>query len=159
MENDQIKAMIQGHERYMDHIYHDSLGNLTCGWGHHLVVNSKVPRAAAEAFLERDLMTALADYLALVRQYNLTLGPMRRAVLIDMLFNMGLSKVQGFRRMLAALVAEDYDLAADEMEDSRWHNQVGERAVNLEKMMREGEAKCNTLLTGSKKRVHGSVSL
>ncbi len=138
MTDDQIKAMIQGHEGYKDHVYIDSLGNPTCGWGHNLAKDSKVPQAASEAFFSRDFREASANYLALMREYNLNLDEIRRAVLIDMLFNMGYSKVCGFTKMLAALMNNDFERAADEMENSKWHNQVGIRATVLEKMMREG---------------------
>jgi len=41
--------------------------------------------------------------------------------------------------MLAALAVDDYELAADEMLDSKWAIQVGKRAIELSRMMREGE--------------------
>ena len=138
MTDDQIKAMIKGHEGYKDHVYLDSLGNPMCGCGHNLANDSKVPEKAAQAFFNQDFREASANYLALMREYNLNLDEIRRAVLIDMLFNMGYSKVCGFTKMLAALMNNDFERAADEMENSKWHNQVGIRATVLEKMMREG---------------------
>ena len=139
MNNDQIKKMIQEHEGYVGVIYEDSVGNPTCGWGHLLDNGSRVPKAAAEVFFNQDFNSALADFMALVRQYNLDLGPLRRAVLIDMLFNMGFTRVRGFRKMLAALQVGDFECAADEMLDSKWAIQVGNRAIELSRLMREGE--------------------
>ncbi len=139
MTDDQIKAMIQGHEGYEDHVYLDSLDKPTCGWGHLLAVGTKVPSAASEAFFDQDFNVAKADYLSMMLQYGLDLNPTRRAVLVDMLFNMGLTRVRRFVLMIKALQAEDYNLAAEEMVDSRWYRQTKSRAKELVKMMREGE--------------------
>ncbi len=139
MKDEAMKRMIQEHEGDRDEVYLDSVGKPTCGWGHLLAKGSKVPEEAARAFFQEDYRAAKADYLSLVRHYNLDLEPVRRAVLIDMLFNMGFSRVRGFRRMLAALAVDDYELAADEMLDSKWAIQVGKRAIELSRMMREGE--------------------
>jgi lysozyme len=138
MNDDQIKEMIREHEGCVYEVYLDTEENPTGGVGHLFAVGSKIPEKAVEAFFEEDFRVATADYLFLVREYNLDLTPVRRSVLIDMLFNMGFSRVMGFRRMLAALVVEDYNLAADEMLDSKWAVQVGKRAVELSRMMRRG---------------------
>ena len=138
MTDDQIKAMIQGHEGYRDEVYLDSLGKPTCGWGHLLAVGTKVPPAASEAFFDQDFRVAMADYLSMVREYSLNLDPVRRAVLIDMLYNMGLTRVRRFVLMIKALQNEDWELAAEEMVDSRWYRQTKTRAKELVEMMREG---------------------
>ena len=138
MNDKEGKKMLQRHEGFRDHIYLDSLGNPTCSWGHHLVEGSKVPLGAAEAFFEQDYLNAVADYAGLIRQFDLGLNMTRRAVLINMIFNMGLPKVLGFKNMLKALQDEDYIQASSEMLASRWRDQVGGRAYELAKMMMEG---------------------
>ncbi|MBW2621287.1 MAG: glycoside hydrolase [Deltaproteobacteria bacterium] len=138
MNDDQIKKMIQEHEGVVDEVYLDSLDNPTCGVGHLLAVGSKVPEKAVQAFFDQDYRVAVADYTALVHQYSLDLGSIRRAVLINMLFNMGINRVRTFKKMFAALVLDNYEWAADEMLDSRWAVQVGKRAVELSRMMRGG---------------------
>ena len=139
MNDAQIKEMIREHEGCVYEVYLDTEENPTCGVGHLLAVGSSIPEKAVNAFFEEDFRVAAADYLSLVRQYNLDLDPVRRAVLISMLFNMGFSRVMGFRKMLAALTVDEYGLAADEMLDSKWAIQVGKRAVELSRMMRKGE--------------------
>lgn len=59
----------------------------------------------------------------------------RRRVLIDMGF-MGVPRLLGFKKMIQALGADDYEKAAAEMLDSKWSRQVGGRAVRLAAMMR-----------------------
>ena len=58
---------------------------------------------------------------------------------MDMLFNLGLSRLSGFKRMFRALRKGDYDTASKEMLDSKWARQVGPRAKRLAKMMKTGE--------------------
>ena len=55
-----------------------------------------------------------------------------------MAFNMGQTRLQGFRRMLLAISMENWDEAASQMLDSRWAVQVGNRARELSQMMKEG---------------------
>jgi lysozyme len=128
---DQLKR----HEGYRGYVYADTEGVLTAGWGHALHVGSTVPRAAAEVFLAEDLATVRRDFLVL----NLELDPVREFVIKNMLFNLGLSRLKGFRKMLAAVRVGDYARAAIEMLDSKWAGQVKVRAVELAEMMRTGE--------------------
>ena len=138
MNDAAIKTLIQGHEGYRSEIYLDSLGKPTCGWGHNLAIGSKVPQKAAQVFFDQDFREASANYLNLMREYSLELNGIRRAVLIDMLFNMGLTRVRRFVLMIKALQNEDWELAAEEMVDSRWYRQTKTRAKVLVKMMKEG---------------------
>ena len=63
----------------------------------------------------------------------------RLGVLIEMCYNLGLSGLAGFKKMLAAVEAGDYKKAAKEMLDSKWAFQVKGRAVELAKIMETGE--------------------
>lgn len=62
----------------------------------------------------------------------------RQNVLANMCFNLGLKRLQEFRKTLKLMQQGAYTLAADEMMDSNWARQVGARAVRLAKVMREG---------------------
>lgn len=48
--------------------------------------------------------------------------------LTDMTFNMGYTRLLGFKLMLAALARQDYTTAAKEMAESVWAGQTGNRA-------------------------------
>lgn len=135
MNEEDFIAQLMRHEGYRGQVYSDTEGVLTAGWGHALHVGSTVPRAAAEAFLAEDLAMVRRDFPAL----GLELDPVREFVIKNMLFNLGLSKLKGFRKMLAALRVGDYARASKEMLDSKWAGQVKGRAVELAKMMRTGE--------------------
>ena len=62
----------------------------------------------------------------------------RQAVLIDMVFNLGWAGFAKFARLRMALGRRDWDAASNEMRDSAWFKQVGNRSQRLCVMMRSG---------------------
>lgn len=60
-----------------------------------------------------------------------------KLVLVDMCFNLGNSGLRQFKKFLAAVEKKDYNRAADEMVDSKWYGQVGNRSKKLEEMVRK----------------------
>ena len=67
------------------------------------------------------------------------LDPVRQDALVDMSFNLGISRLAQFQNMIAALAEERFDDAATEALDSRWAKQVGQRAQTVAAMIRTGE--------------------
>lgn len=116
--------------------YRDQFGNWTIGVGRNLTANG-ISRQEARYLLRNDMnetMSELDQHLPWWRR----LDEVRQRVLANMCFNMGIERLFTFRKMLAALQLGNYDLAADEMADSAWAREVGERAVRLVAMMRTG---------------------
>lgn len=130
-----IQAMIKRHEGYSEAIYFDTVGVPTGGYGHAFHDGSTLLHSMWDLIFIHDYMHAVNDYETL----NLCLDPVRRAVIIDMLFNLGLPKLLKFKNTLAAIRAGDWEAAAQGMERSKWYQQVRIRAVELVKMMRTGE--------------------
>lgn len=91
-----------------------------------------------DALLEADLCTAIADARSLFPNFD-ALCTARQIVLVDMAFNLGRSRLAGFRKMIAAVIAEDWDRAAAEMIDSRWYREVKTRGIRNVAVMRSGE--------------------
>lgn len=75
----------------------------------------------------------------LPKSINSTLNEPRENALINMAFNLGVSGLFKFKKMLAALEVCDYDEACRQMMDSRWAVQVGKRAFELAEQMRTGQ--------------------
>ena len=67
------------------------------------------------------------------------LNEARQHAMIDMSFNLGQTRLRGFKKALDAMATEDYDRAADEFMDSRWAEQVKSRAPEVTEMIRTGE--------------------
>jgi lysozyme len=66
------------------------------------------------------------------------LDPVRQRVLVNMCFNLGITKLLEFVLTLAAIKAAQYETAAREMLASDWAKEVGKRANRLSIMMKTG---------------------
>lgn len=122
-------------EGYRGTIYKDSLGNPTGGWGTHLFVGRRVPVEIWKALFDADYSGAEAEYESL----GFELDPVRRCVVVDMLYNMGIHKFLKLVSLVDALRDRDYERAAGRMEKFLWFRQVGRRGPILVRMMRTGE--------------------
>lgn len=131
-----LKALIIKHEGYRTHPYTDTVGKLTIGIGYNLT-DRGLPDEWIISQYERDVAWFYAELYADFEWFK-DLDPARQIALIDMSF-MGYKKLKGFKRMLAALAKRDYETAAKEMLDSKWAQQVGNRAIELSNIMRTGE--------------------
>jgi len=138
MNDTDIQAMIKRHEGFKNKVYTDSVVVPTGGWGHAFLKDSPIPISVAVRFFEEDFKAAVADYGRFCTAYDLRVDPVRRGVLIDMLFNLGLPRLSKFKKMIAALQVNDFDEAAVQMKDSKWYRQTKSRAVELVKIMRTG---------------------
>ena len=59
----------------------------------------------------------------------------KKAVLVNMAFNLGVNGLLKFKNMLAAITEERWEDASSEMLNSRWADQVGNRAIELSEIM------------------------
>jgi len=134
--------MTKKYEGFRDRIYLCPAGKPTVGWGHHLAINSLVPKSACQILFKHDYAQAEKDYDSL----GLSLDPIRRIIIVDLLFNMGLPSVLGFKRMLHALHCRDFEAASQELMDSKYfkhdHNCSG-RALNNANTLRTGVLTCD----------------
>lgn len=62
----------------------------------------------------------------------------RQDAMINLCFNLGITRLKTFKKALSAMKAGDYNLAADEFLDSKWADQVGYRALEISDMIRTG---------------------
>jgi lysozyme len=63
--------------------------------------------------------------------------------MINLCFNLGISRLRKFKLALRAMEVRDYEDAADEFLDSLWATQVGQRAMEVTYMIRFGEYYAN----------------
>ena len=91
-------------------------------------------------FLEKDIEMAIKDSKSyLGRESFEELPKLAQNVIIDMSFNLGLPKLNKFKELRKALLVKDYSTAADEMVNSKWYKQVGDRSKKLVDYMRSLE--------------------
>ena len=130
-----IKDMIKKHEGWRSKPYNDTEGILTIGYGFNIAQG--ITREEGEALLDIRLKKVFTD--AILLDEFAYLNEVRQIVIIDMIYNMGLQGVKKFKKMRKAIKDGDWEKAADEMLDSRWAKQVGERATELAEIMKTGE--------------------
>jgi lysozyme len=116
--------------------YRDSVGKLTIGCGRNLD-DVGLSDEEINFLLTQDLYRADMTARTLFPGFE-RLSDARKAVLVNMAFNLGQTRLAGFQRLREAVKEQDWEQAAKEMLDSRWSQQVGQRAVRLAKQMKEG---------------------
>lgn len=116
-------------------IYVDKTGNPTIGWGRNLRKGIRLDEA--ELMFQNDLKDVIQGLESC--DWYLPLPEGVQFALINMAFNLGVWKLLGFKKMIAALEAHDFAQAAIEALDSKWSTQVGDRAKDVAVMIREGK--------------------
>lgn len=134
-----LKRQLVKHEGEVNHAYKDSEGYLTIGVGR-LIDKKKgggISHSEAMYLLDNDIDSVIAACRNEFHWYP-RLSENRQAVVANMVFNLGMPNFKKFKRTIHFLRLEMYQQAADEMLDSKWASQVGNRALELADLMREG---------------------
>jgi GH24 family phage-related lysozyme (muramidase) len=140
MNVDRIQKQLEIDEGVKYAIYIDHLGYPTFGVGHRITredkeywepIGTAVSEKRVRAAFEKDLCTAIGDCEAIYGEGFSGWPRDVHEVLVNMMFNMGRTRMRKFKKMKAALIKEDWKEAAKEGRDSRWHKQVPNRAERL----------------------------
>jgi len=126
---------IKEHEGYRSHAYRDSERVWTIGYGLNLEDGISEPLAAK--ILEW-IVDERRDVLFRLFSFWTSLTQARQEVLVEMAYNLGVPRLLGFRRMLAAAKAGNVEAVCREMKESKWYGQVGARADRLIEKYRNG---------------------
>lgn len=136
MNLNDLKQQLIKHEGLELMPYKCTAGKLTIGVGRN-IEDRGITYDEAMYLLENDLtlyhvelMKAfpVVDQLDVVRQYTL----------VNMAFNLGITKLRQFKMMWAAIEDNDFEVAAQEMLNSKWASDVGQRSLQLSEQMRTG---------------------
>ncbi len=114
------------------------VAHVTIGVGRALDVNGITP-TESRYLLSNDIDRTLEGLRASLAWFD-TLSDVRQRVLCNMAFNVGVNGLLKFHDLMRYCESQQWSLAADEMVDSHWYRQVGERAERLEAMMRTDSA-------------------
>jgi len=128
-------------------IYNDHLGYPTFGVGHLILdsdeefgkpVGTEVSEERVRDCFDRDLEIAIGECHALYGEGEFGDFPGEvQQILVNMMFNMGRTRLSGFKKFNAALLEGDWKTAAVEGRDSKWYRQVTNRAERLMSRMEE----------------------
>ena len=116
--------------------YQDTEGIWAIGIGRNLQ-DVGVSMEEAEYMLANDIDVAVGELQRTFDWFE-GLSDARQRVCINMCFNLGLTRLLGFKKFLAAMAAGDWETAGVEMLDSKWSRQVGARSTRLKDLLLEG---------------------
>ena len=138
MEN--IIRLLRRHEGVEPYAYKDHLGYITVGVGRCLEKDVGMGLSDDEIdYLLRNDIVRVQEELSEEYDWFAELDQVRQEAMINLSFNLGATRLRGFRNALAAMAEEDYETAANEFMDSKWSSQVGRRAYEVTQMIRTGE--------------------
>jgi lysozyme len=140
-----IEQQILQHEGLRLFPYQDTTGHFSIGVGRNLNERG-ISRPEAIYLMRNDILDAVAALNNGLSWWR-ALDPIRQRVLIDMAFNLGIAGLLKFNLMLSHAHQGKYDQAAKEMLNSRWAQQVGQRATRLARMMETGKELSSELHT------------
>ena len=125
---------IKHHEGFVEHVYDDSLGIPTIGYGFAikvLVLDEDIAEDILMRKLEKLKRNANSRF-----QWLEDMPQEVQAVVLNMCYQLGVTGVSKFRKAISALQEGDWDEAADEMLDSLWARQTPNRAKELSDIVR-----------------------
>lgn len=131
-----LKELLIKHESKRLRPYKCPAGKLTIGVGRNLD-DKGITEEEAMYLLDNDIKDIISSCRETFSWFAF-LDNVRQAVVVSMIFNLGLGGFLGFKNTIAAIRKKDWNRAADNMLQSKWAEQVGNRALELAEMMRDG---------------------
>lgn len=146
---------IRGHEGFREHPYLDTKRLWTIGYGRCLETNPlstsewryllstgalavSITQEGAGWLMRKELFQVENECRKL--SFWPKLNDVRRNVILEMAYQMGVSGVRNFKKAIAAMEATDWNRAADELADSEWaRTDSPARARKLIDQFRSGE--------------------
>lgn len=135
---DLVVAQLERMEAIKQYPYTDTDGKLTIGIGRNLT-DQGISQDEIDLLLTNDLAHAEDDARALLSDAVFDgLSDVRKAVMVNMAFNLGLPRLRKFVVFLAAVKDGRYQDASAAMLDSKWAAEVKDRATELSGLMASG---------------------
>ena len=139
MNIDELREEIQNDEGRVNSVYLDHLNLPTVGIGHlikesdpeyGLPVGTVVDDERVNELFDQDIKVTLSECEQLYENFN-DLPEEVQKILANMMFNLGRPRLSKFRKLCKAVAERNWQECAIQMEDSRWHKQVTNRANRL----------------------------
>lgn len=129
-----LMDLIKKHEGLELKVYKCPAGKLTIGYGRN-VEDLGISEFEAEFLLTNDVARCCSEATKNFPWFA-GLPTKRQAVIICMIFQLGISRFKGFKKMIAYMEQKEYYKAADEAMDSSWAKQTPKRAKELTDLLR-----------------------
>ena len=144
MNKDQLRQELADDEGCKYSVYLDHLNLPTFGIGHLITesdpefgqpIGTEVSEERVRKAFNLDVAVTIDECKVLYPDFD-DLPEECQHIIANMIFNMGRPRLSKFKMMKAAIDNRDFNEAAEQMIDSRWHDQVPNRAKRLVKRMR-----------------------
>jgi lysozyme len=133
---DKLKNLLIKHEGFKLKPYKCTAGKLTIGIGRNLD-DKGIEEDEAFFMLHNDISECEKSLNKF--SWFKSLDEVRQCAVMDMVFNLGIARFLLFKQLIQALEIKNYTIAGAEMLDSKWSQQVGQRAKTLSNMMLTGK--------------------
>ena len=144
-------ALLQKHEGFRPTLYRCTAGHRTIGYGYNLDANplqlepSELAHYCKSGITETEGGVLLQEMIdKTIHELNVQLGfftvlsDNRKAAVVDMAYNLGIDGFMKFTDTIRHLTRQEWTQAAASMLASKWADQVGNRAVELARIMAKG---------------------
>jgi len=138
-EMEKLLEMLKRHEGVRSHVYLCSAGYETIGVGRNISKSGiGLSDDEVDYLLENDITRVIKELSSEYPWFN-DLDDVRKDAMIDISFNLGATRLRGFKNALSAMESADYILAAKEFLDSKWSRDVKGRSHELASMIETGK--------------------
>ena len=137
-----LEERLMEHEGFIPKIYKDTRGLATIGYGHLVtkqdpfIEGVEYPEEELHDLFLKDLQKAKNGAEEIIGHVK-ELHPTAKEIIIEMVYQLGVTGVRRFLKTLLHLENRDYKNASMEMLDSAWRKQTPKRCEKLSKMMAE----------------------
>ena len=137
-----LEERLMEHEGFIPKIYKDTRGLATIGYGHLVtkqdpfIEDVEYPEEELYDLFLKDLQKAKNGAEEIVGHIK-ELHSTAKEIIIEMVYQLGVTGVRRFLKTLLHLENRDYKNASMEMLDSAWRKQTPKRCEKLSKMMSE----------------------
>ncbi len=136
MINEELFKLIELNEGFRPRVYKCPADKWTIGYGFN-VEDEDLPREVADFWLhfilQRRFIPALKKIFPKFDIFTIS----QKHALIDMIYNLGETRLRSFKNMIASINRGDWNIARNHALDSKWAKQVGNRATRITNMFLE----------------------
>jgi len=147
IDKQRLRDQLSKHEGRRKYVYDDASGKAigegcfvrglpTVGVGRNLY-DRGLSDDEIDYLLDNDINDCLHDASQL--SFFSSLDPVRKAAVVELVFNLGLTRLKGFKKFLGFMLEQRWAQASAELKDSNWYRQVGEgRGDTIRHMIETG---------------------
>lgn len=147
IDRQKLRAQLAQHEGFRPFVYDDATGKpvavgsqirgtLTIGVGRNLE-DKGLSEDEINYLLDNDISDCIAA--AQTFPWYKNIDAVRQAVVIELIFNLGLKRFQSFKKFIQFTSEQRWVHAADELKNSLWYEQVKQRGKTLHQQFLTGQ--------------------